>query len=247
MDLSGHGLLITGGTRGIGLALAKACLSRGARVAVCGRSARRIDTQGEGLAGIVPFACDLSQASRLPTFVEEVRARFGPPSILVNNAGIQHNYLWPETPSDDIVLRVEREVRTNLTSLLALTGSFLPDLSSHPEAAIVNVTSALALAPKRSAAVYSATKAAVRSFSRALRYQLGEGSTVRVVEVVPPVVETEMTRGRGGHKMKPEKVARKIVRGLERDREEIWIGAARLLRILHRLSPALAARLVRDS
>lgn len=108
------------------------------------------------------------------------------------------------------------------------------------------MTSALALVPKRSAPVYCATKAALRSFTRSLRCQLA-GTPVRVVEVLPPLVDTAMTAGRGRGKLAPDVVARAIVRSLEGGGDEVRIGKTKWLFAAHRLSPALAGRLMRDA
>lgn len=98
---------------------------------------------------------------------------------------------------------IEEEVNINLLAQLKLTDRLLPILMSHPGAAIVNITSALALVPKRSAPIYFATKAAMHNFTKALRYQL-EDTPVKVFEIIPALVDTEMTKVRGKDKITPE-------------------------------------------
>jgi uncharacterized oxidoreductase len=137
--------------------------------------------------------------------------------------------------------------RRRLASWALISGLLLDDLIAEGGAAVVNITSVLALAPKRSAPVYSATKAALRAFTLGLRYQLAAHRQVRIVEVLPPVVDTAMTAGRGSDKMDPADVAERIVDGLERDEEEIWVGKARLVRLLARVAPTLVARILRDA
>jgi uncharacterized oxidoreductase len=247
MNLSEHRVFVTGGTRGIGLALATTLTDRGAAVALCGRSEERLVEIRRRFPRIAALRSDLADLDALPSLAAELRSTLGPPTILVNNAGIQLNHSWPGTPASEVVDRLRREILVNLTSPLALTAHLLDDLGRAPAAAIVNVTSALALQPKRSAPVYCATKAALRSFTRALRYQLEAHPTVRVVEAVPPLVDTEMTEGRGKGKVSPAEVAEAIVAGLERDVDEIYVGKARVVRAIHRLAPGLAARLMRDS
>jgi short-subunit dehydrogenase involved in D-alanine esterification of teichoic acids len=117
---------------------------------------------------------------------------------------------------------------------------------------VVNVTSGLALAPKMTGAVYSATKAGLRTFTKALRYQMEAvwrdgGPDVRAVEAMLPLVDTPMTAGRGRRKISGSAAAREILRGLDRERDEIYVGAARALRLLHRLLPGAAERLFRNS
>jgi uncharacterized oxidoreductase len=108
---------------------------------------------------------------------------------------------------------------------------------------VVNVTSGLAIAPRAGGPIYCASKAALRSYTQAVRAQLA-GTRVRMIEALPPVVETALTAGRGGNKMSAAACAAAIVRGIERDASQIDIGMVRLLTALHSLSPALARRIM---
>ena len=123
-----------------------------------------------------------------------------------------------------------------------------PHLASRPEAILLNVTSGLALTPKASAPVYCATKAGLRSFTTALRYQAEDRApNLRVGEIVMALVDTEMTTGRGRGKLSADQAAQAVIAGIERqERGDIWVGNTRLLRIIQRLSPALAARMLRN-
>ena len=91
-----------------------------------------------------------------------------------------------------------------------------------------------------------ATKAGLHSFTQAIRHQL-ENSSVRVIELIPPLVDTAMTKGRGEGKISPERVAREALQGLAKDKSEIHIGMARTLYWLNRCVPGLVMRLLRDS
>ena len=245
MNLATQSVFITGGTRGIGFELAKAFTARGSKVAICGRSADHVSDAKSQLPDVMASQCDLSDIDALPGFVNRLRLSFGAPTILVNNAGIQFNQSWLESSSAERLAQLKLEVCVNLTSTLALTALLLDDLV-RGGAAVVNVSSLLALKPKRSAPVYCATKAAIRSFSKALRYQLEPYPNVRVVEVVPPLVDTGMTEGRGTGKISAAQAASEIVRGLEHDLTEIYVGKAKILRLLDRLVPSITARLLRD-
>lgn len=247
MDLTRQRVLITGGTRGIGWALARALHAAGAKIAVSGRDPDRLEVLRAERPELRYHACDLADPSQLVGFVARLHHDFGQPTMLVNNAGVQFNDLWRETDTQTVVDRIELETRVNLTSAMQLTSLLLPDLLEAEEAAVVNVTSILAYAPKRSAPAYSATKAGLRSFSRALRYQLA-GTRVRVIEVVPPLVDTEMTAGRGKGKMAPEALAAVVVRALtEGKKDEILVGKAKLFRFVQRILPPLATKIARDS
>lgn len=246
MEMSSQRVLITGGTRGIGRELAVALTRRGAAVAVCGRSdPDRAELPDLGTEALY-FQCDLSNEDEIQGLASRVRARLRP-TVLINNAGVQFNHDWPETDASDRDAWSRMETHLNLVAPVRLTALLLDDLLAEKRAAVVNITSILSLCPKRTAPVYSASKAGLRAFTRGLRYQLQPHSHVRVVEVLPPVVDTGMTAGRGSAKMDPADVAEEIVRGLERDKDEIWIGKARLIRALQRVAPGMVARILRDA
>jgi short-subunit dehydrogenase involved in D-alanine esterification of teichoic acids len=243
VDLTGKNVVITGGSAGIGLALATTFLAAGSRVLLCGRDPERLQAAREQLATAQVLQADLRTAPDRQLLVRESISRLGAVDILINNAGTQTLMDFTQESAER---PVEDEIQINFVAPIRLIEGFLPHLLLRPTAAIVNVTSGLALVPKRSSPVYCATKAGLRSFTQALRYQLA-GTSVRVVEALPPLVDTSMTAGRGTGKLSPDAVAHAIVEGLKRERLEIRIGKTRLLFAAHRLSPALAAKLVRDS
>ncbi len=160
---------------------------------------------------------------------------------LVNNAGIQHAQRLDDAAVDAAGIR--REIDVNLTAPLLLSHALLPQLQAQSAGCIVNIGSGLGLVPRRDAAVYSASKAGLRLFSQALRVQL-RGSALRVVHVLPPLVDTPMTAGRGRRKLSADEAARQLILGLRRGDDEIRIGAARALPLLQRWAPGLLARLM---
>ncbi|EEV89202.1 SDR family NAD(P)-dependent oxidoreductase, partial [Cardiobacterium hominis] len=140
-----------------------------------------------------------------------------------------------------------QELALNLEAPIALAAGLLPLLAQHPRGAIINITTALALAPKKSAPVYCASKAGLRNFTRALRYQTEAAAPhIQVQEIIPPLVATRMTAGRGTGKMTPEAVATAIIRVIERGDSEHYIGKTRLLKWLLRLAPGVAYRILKD-
>jgi uncharacterized oxidoreductase len=104
---------------------------------------------------------------------------------------------------------------------------------------IVNVTSGLAIAPNAGSPLYCATKAALRSYTMALRAQL-KGTGIHVLEAMPPLVDTAMTAGRGSKKLSPEECARQIIAAMESGKDEANVGMVKVLRAVYSLSPALA-------
>lgn len=242
MNLAGAHVLVTGGTDGIGLALARQLLHEGARLTICGRSEARCESARVQLGPAVHVVRhDVADFSGHAQLLAQARQAHGPIDVLVNNAAIQQPMNFTrEAPARGIA----SEVAINLTAPMLLTEAVLPELLGRPRAAIVHVTSGLALSPKAGAPVYCATKSGLRTFARALRWQL-EGTRVRVVEVLPPLVDTAMTRGRGRGKLSPDAVAREIVAALRTGKDEVFVGKTRLLRWLVALSPWLAGRISR--
>ncbi|MFO7178073.1 MAG: SDR family NAD(P)-dependent oxidoreductase [Pseudomonadota bacterium] len=237
MQLTGKTVLITGGTAGIGVALARVLKGRSVKVLVCGRDRERLEALAR--EGFFTIRADVGTDEGRAAILDAGR-KVGGFDVLVNNAGVQSPMDFRKPVA---IEQVRAELDTNLAGPILLSALALPLLLDRPEASIVNVTSALALAPKRSAPVYCATKAGLRSFSTALRYQL-EGTSVRVLEVVPPLDGRATALGADG-KPSPFACAEAIVRALEQDREVLWIGKSKLFSRVHRLAPSLAARLVK--
>jgi short-subunit dehydrogenase involved in D-alanine esterification of teichoic acids len=248
MKLTGKTILLTGGTSGVGLALLHQLHALGNRMIVVGRNPGRITELQQAYPDVTFLRYNLSSQEHMADLLLTLQRDFcgnGPDSIsvLINNAGVQHNYTLGDDPEGQS--RIVSEIQTNFTSVIQLCDALLPTLKEQPEATIINVTSGLGISPKRSAPVYCATKAGLQVFSKALRYQL-EGSSVRVVDVVLPLVDTPMTAGRGSGKIAPEQVADELIRGVERGQSVINVGKVKLLRLIHRLVPSLADRMLKN-
>lgn len=250
MNLTRQTALVTGGSSGIGLALARALRERGSRVLVCGRDDARLAEAARLVPGLETVRCDLGVERDMDALVEAVRVRLGGLSLLINNAAVQLNYVFPEADPETAAMNINEELTINLNAPIILTVRLLPFLCEQPESAVVNLTSGLALAPKKSAAVYCASKAGLRAFTKALRYGLEDAKLgVRAVEVMLPLVDTPMTQGRGNPRLKlsPERVAREVLAGLEAGHSEIRVGGVKAFMGVYRLAPGLAERLFRDS
>ncbi len=199
MELSGNTVLVTGGASGIGLAIARRFLAAGSRVAVCGRREAALDAAAEAHPGLVTRACDLAREADRVALAEWATDALPGLNVLVNNAGIQRRFrlaepeAWAET---------RQELAINLDAPVHLALLLLAHLKAQPRAAIVNVTSGLSFVPMASAPVYGATKAALHSFTLALRHQLADDAPhgLRVVEIIPPAVNTDLG-GPGLHTM----------------------------------------------
>jgi uncharacterized oxidoreductase len=239
MKLTGNKIIITGASDGIGKALAIALASRNNTVIAVGRNGDKLRTLADTAPQIIPHRCDLADPSQLQRLATYITENHPDTNLLINNAGVQFNYDF--SSERDAFTMIASEIQINLTSPLQLIALLLPILRSNRNGAIINISSGVGLVPKKQAPVYSATKAGLHLFTMALRYQLKD---VRVVEVIPPLVETRMTEGRRSGKISTGQFTDLLLSALERDISEINIGKIKLLRIINRLSPRLAARLM---
>lgn len=233
--------IVTGGGSGIGRALVSRLRSAGVSVIVIGRSEERLAALVRASPGTHVIAADLSNLERLTDLAARIIAAHPATGCLINNAGVQHNVRFDAV--DYGCDAIASELASNLAAPLILTRALLPHLQQQPSACIVNVTSGLAFAPKRTAAVYSASKAGLHLFSRALRIQLA-GTTVRVVEAVMPLVDTPMTAGRGRRTMAPDSAARQLLDGVCAGRHEVYVGVARFLPLMRRWAPGWLERVM---
>ncbi|MFI1212747.1 SDR family oxidoreductase [Streptomyces sp. NPDC020802] len=190
MKMTGNTILITGGTSGIGLGLALRLHEAGNKVVVAGRRKELLDEITAEHPGIDALVLDVADPDSIAQARETVAASHPGLNVLVNNAGImlRENLLDPaELPV------AEDHVTVNLLGTIRMTYAFLPLLVGKDDAVVMNVTSALAFVPYQSTPTYSATKAALHSFSESLRIQAGgAGAGVQVIEVVPPGVRTTL-------------------------------------------------------
>ena len=185
---------------------------------------------------------DRSNAAQ--TIVERLEKTHKSVDTLINNAAVQYTAGLMDT--DFKVGSIAEEVQVNFTSIVTLVQLMLPALQASDSPIILNVNSGLAIAPKSSSAVYCATKAALNSFTTSLRYQL-EHTNIEVKQVFLPLVETAMTAGRGSGKLSAEQAAAAILDGLSSHAANIDVGKVKLLRIIHRISPALAAKIMKGN
>ncbi len=240
MKLSDKTILITGGSSGIGLELARQLLPRGNTVLVTGRNQEKLDAARQALPGLHVFKSDASDPAAITALHRSVLAQFPTLDTLINNAGIMRNLnLNAERDLTDVT----REIDINLSAPLQMIQQFLPHLKTRPHALIVNVSSGLAFIPLPLSPVYCATKAALHSYTQSLRVQL-RGTSVTVIELAPPGTETPLFRGEFAQEMKGQKamnvsvLVEKAIAGIEADELEIRPGLANVLKLMSRVAPA---------
>lgn len=241
MKLERRNIVITGGTAGIGRELVR-MLHADNDILVIASNTPRLEALARDIPGVLTCPADLSRHREVEAAAREVRARFKHLDVLINNAAVQYT---PALLDDDFQHdSIRREIAINFTAVCSLTALLMPALLHDNAAAILNVNSGLALMPKTNSAVYCATKAAVNAFSQSLRNQL-EGTNVRVLQAFMPLVETQMSAGRGIGKLSAADAARLLVRGVEHDVEDHDIGKVRLLRALVRFAPGIARNIIK--
>jgi short-subunit dehydrogenase involved in D-alanine esterification of teichoic acids len=189
---------------------------------------------------VVPYVCDLNSPDSVQGLAHFVATHHPDLRVLINNAGIQRNYSF-RSASPVSTSWIQEELQTNLAAPIHLTTLLLPLLRQHEGAGIVNITSALGWVPKNDAAVYCASKAGLHLFTRSLRLQMDHPT---IHEVIPPLVDTRMTAGRGRHKISPAACAQAILNGLAKNQTTIRIGKVQLLYLIDRFWPAIASRLI---
>ena len=243
MKTTENTVLITGGSAGIGFEIAKLFSENGNHVIITGRDAERLKDAAAKLQNVTAIVCDVSKVDELNRLVSRVKQEFPTLNILINNAGraIVYNIL------DDarVSLNAQDEMQTNYFSVLHLIEELLPSLKKQAASAIINVTSVVAIVPGR-LATYSASKAALHSYTQSLRARLEEeSSAIKVFELMPPLVDTELTKDIGGtNGIHPSVVAEDLINSLAKDEYEIHVGQTQYFYDLYLKSPEEAFKVI---
>jgi uncharacterized oxidoreductase len=227
MQLTGNTIFITGATSGIGRALAEAFHRLGNQVIIAGRRRRLLDEVAAANPGMAGIELDVADPDSIAAAAARLVAEFPALNVLVNNAGIMP-FDDPSKPLDDAVSQVI--LQTNLLGPIRMTSALIEHLKAQPRATIINNTSVLAYLPLAGNAVYSASKAALHSFTLSQRFMLRDTS-VRVQEIAPPWVDTDLIRKSGDPRAMPlNAFIAEAMQKLAGDEEEIVVEAIRAIR-----------------
>ena len=195
MKLANNKILITGGASGIGLGLTERFIRENNTVIICGRREAALKEVTDTFPSVITKACDLCIETERMELYNWVTENHSDLNVLVNNAGVQN---WMGISDSDFYQKATDEITTNVLAPLHLTALFTNLPSLHT---IINVTSGLAFVPLSKVAVYSATKAFMRSFTLSLRHSL-QSTNIEVIEMIPPALNTDLG-GKGLHDGQP--------------------------------------------
>jgi uncharacterized oxidoreductase len=191
MQSTGNTILITGGTSGIGRALAEKFHALGNKVIIAGRRKALLDEITSRFPGMAAYTLDMDDGAAIAGFARQITAEYPELNVVINNAGIM---IAEDLKGGDFLPIAEAIVTTNVLGPIRLTSALLPHLRTRPHATIVTVSSGLAFVPLAATPTYSATKAAIHSYSLSLRHQLRD-TNIKVVELIPPGVQTDLMPG----------------------------------------------------
>ncbi|SDC97802.1 SDR family oxidoreductase [Glycomyces harbinensis] len=192
MQISGNTIFIPGSTSGIGLALALALQARGNTVIVGGRRADLLERIAADHPGLDTVRVDTADPASIEAAAKDVIARHPDLNVLITMAGIMRPEDWHRPQG--FLETAEATVTTNVLGPIRLIGAFVAHLQTRPDATIMTVSSGLAFTPLKVTPTYNASKAAVHMLSESIRLQLAD-TTVKVVELVPPSVQTALMPG----------------------------------------------------
>lgn len=245
MKLQHNTILVTGGTSGFGYEFASRLIALGNTVIITGRNMQKLQETQQKLPGVHIIQSDVSKAQDIMSLYEQVTRQFPNLNILINNAGEMRKLNLHQSHE---LTDITREIEINLMGPIRMVQQFLPHLKKQKTAAIVNVTSGIALLPFAMSPIYGASKSGLRSYTQALRVQL-KNTGVKVIELVAPGSSTPLNdkfkdvQGFSSSMlMAPEKIVDAAIRGIQKDRAEIFPGLAKLMRIMSRLAPKFMIR-----
>ena len=237
MKLTGRTILITGGSAGIGLAFALKFLELGNEVIVTGRRQAVLNQVKVNHPKLHTIQSDVADPAQIAALAARVKSDFPKLDVLMNNAGIMlHKNL--KAPAADLA-GLMAEMNVNVGGVISTTSAFIDILRAN-KGTVINTSSALAFVPLPSAPIYSATKAAIHSYTQSLRFQLEE-TGVEVIELMPPVVKTDLaadiTEGDGVTVITTDELVKQSFASLEAGALEIRPGQAKQLAFMRRFAP----------
>jgi uncharacterized oxidoreductase len=227
MKLTGNTVFITGGGSGIGRGLAEALHKRGNQVIISGRRKGRLGETAKANPGMQFVELDVQDPANIAAVAKKLIQDYPKLNVLINNAGI----MLPDNAAgqvDEAVL--VPTITTNLLGPIRMTSALIEHFKNQPQATVINVTSGLAFVPLAMTAVYSATKAALHSYSMSMRHKL-RGTSVKVLELAPPWVRTDLMNSKEAAQAMPlDEFINETMNALGTDSDEVLVERVKILR-----------------
>src|SRR3984893_17476703 len=227
MKLTGNTILITGGGSGIGRGLAEALHNLGNQVIIAGRRKGHLTEVAKANPGMRWVELDIEDAASVSAVAARLIAEHPKLNVLINNAGVMQ--------IDDVSTAIDEKLlvttlTTNVMGPIRLTGALIEHLKRQSDAAVINNSSVLGFVPLAMTAVYSATKAALHSYTLSLRYKL-KGTPVKVLEIAPPWVQTDLLGSNNEPRAMPlAEFIEETIQVLGTDAQEVLVERAKPLR-----------------
>lgn len=227
MNKTNNTVFISGGSAGIGFAIAKEFSANGNKVIINGRNMDRLNQALKQLTNASAIQGDLSIESERIRIASELKENHGSVNIIVNNAG--EAYAYSLAAPGNTYVNASKEINTNYLAVIHFTELMLPHLLGKDQAAVVNVTSIVGLVPAAGVATYSASKSALHFYTQSLRSSLSN-TVVKVFELMPPLVNTEFSAPIGGaNGIPPKDVSDELISALENDRFDVPVGQTKVV------------------
>ncbi len=227
MKLTGNTIFITGGGSGIGRGLAEAFHNLGNKVIISGRRKKNLQETLIANPGIDAVSLDVTNPIQIREVAANLVRDYPALNVVINNAGI----MLPDNADGEVAEELlVSTVSTNLLAPIRVTSAFIEHLKTQPSSAILHVSSVLGFVPLAGTAVYSATKAALHSYSMSQRYRLKD-SSVEVLEIAPPWVRTDLMNSREEERAMPlDDFIEQTMVSLETATTEVLVEGAKPMR-----------------
>lgn len=244
MELKNSTVLITGGTSGIGLEFVRQLTDYGAEIIITGRNIDALNATKRKFPDVHIFQSDVSNPKDIDQLYSDITVQFPDLNIIINNAGEMRLIDLQDTSLD--LDNINREIAVNLSGTIQMVHRFLPQLKKQKSAAIVNTSSAIAFMPYTIAPIYSAAKAGVHAYTKALRLQL-EDSHVKVFEMIPPGVNTNLQNDwvlpvKPSQMMPVDKVVSIALQGMSKDKKELKPFLVNIIETVSKIIPDILIR-----
>ncbi|PWN58376.1 SDR family oxidoreductase [Chryseobacterium viscerum] len=244
MNIQNKTILITGGASGIGLEAAKQFLAAGAKVIITGRNKTKLDEVSKCYPEVTAIQSDAANETDAEALFQQVNA-LGGIDILYHNAGVGVPPINLGIPNKKHLEGAVYEMEVNYFGVIRLNNLFMDMLKSRPEAAIIHTTSILSMIPSAMEATYSSSKVALAFYTISLRKHLQVlDSSVKVFELLPPLVDTDMVADRDDKKISPQALVNGLLDGIKKDVLIIRVGDSKAVYLMNRLFPKFAYGLV---